>query len=150
MHPPLAELPTEGEWTILEGAHEGKPILVRLNTSLAPFKGHPELAHQVAIAVPFKDRRDDGFLMDEEYPAINAIEDHVLDLFEIPGKSVLAVVITTNGMREFVLYTSLPEGTQALHRALEARVDSGHEVQVLLQPDPEWQVYDSFHVTDDA
>lgn len=143
-HPPLSQLPREGQWSILQGEHDGNPIIVRLNTSLAAFRGHPKLGHQIGIAVPFKEPNADGLLSQDEYPALNAIEDLVLELFETPNKSVLAAVITTGGMREFVVYTSLPESTASLHEAIQARVDTGHEVQVIMQPDPDWNVYSSF------
>lgn len=59
-HPQLSELPPEGKWQVSRGQYEGRLLLVRVNVSADPFRGHPELPNQVGIAVPFKFADDDG------------------------------------------------------------------------------------------
>ncbi len=57
-------------------------------------------------------------------------------------RAVLIAVITTNGMREFVLHSQTQEWIAQAHRGLvDATVD--HELQIIVIDDPTWSMYDS-------
>jgi hypothetical protein len=56
------------------------------------------------------------------------------------NQSLFVGVITTSGMREFVLYTSDEEVATAKIRGLAERTTS-HEVQFMVKEDAEWEVY---------
>ena len=62
---------------------------------------------------------------------------------KVAARAVLVGVITTNGTREFVMYTGSGDWIAALHEELKAALPT-HEVQVIAQTDPSWSVYRQF------
>lgn len=55
---------------------------------------------------------------------------------------MLVLIITTAGMREFVLYTSAPERAKAKFEQLKTLVIT-HELQFIIQADKDWSVFKS-------
>jgi len=139
--PSLNEFPCEGSWQLAQGLREGKPIIVRMNASIEEFRGHPELTYQVGVAIPFKAPDENGLPSAEESAALDQIEDLVFDTLQVQGRSVVVAVITTGGMREFVLYAVDPEEVKLNHTRLCKAVRTGHEVQLMIQTDPKWNVF---------
>ncbi len=58
------------------------------------------------------------------------------------GFAVLVAVITTRGVREFVLHTGSADWIDGFHRDLDAALLT-HQVQVLAELDLDWTVYKS-------
>jgi hypothetical protein len=140
-HPPLSELPRESSWQVKQGQYEGRPLLVRLNMSVEPFRGHPELSHQIGIAIPFRAPDEQGMPSEAEFEELNQIEDLLFDALEIATRSIVVAVITTKGMREFVIYAREPAEIRERLLALKARITSAHEVQMISRPDPSWSTF---------
>ena len=143
-YPPLSDLPQNGAWHVSQGTHNGRALLVRVNTAADPFRGHPDLSHQVGIAVPFKEADSNGMPVGTEIEELNAIEDQVFENFEAAAQSIVVAVVTTGGMREFVLYTRDPSGVESKYQEFKTKVDSGHEIQLMIQPDPKWNTFAQF------
>lgn len=61
----------------------------------------------------------------------------------VASRAALVAVLTTSGMREFVLYARDANWIGAFHHQLQAAVTS-HEVQVIGVRDPAWSVYEQF------
>ena len=56
---------------------------------------------------------------------------------------VLVGVISTGGVREFVLYTGDGQWLEEFQGAISAAVGT-HEIQMMARRDPEWRVYRAF------
>jgi hypothetical protein len=139
--PPLESLPAEDEWSVGQGEHDGKPMIVRKNTSAGSYARHPELPFRLGVAIPLRDPDPRGFPTNAEAETLNEIEDRLCSALGANGR--LVVVISTNGMREFISYA---RSAEIAERAV-AQVRAGtktHEVQHYVEPDPKWQVYDQF------
>ena len=54
--------------------------------------------------------------------------------------AVLVAVLTTQSMREFILYTGSPDWIPQAHRDLKALLPA-HVVQMVARTDPKWTVY---------
>ena len=132
----------DDSWTMFEGSNEGRPMILRGNTGLADIAGKPPLTHRFGIAVPLHSPRENGFPTSEESEELGAIEKALLATFPAPTTR-LAVVITTSGFREFVFYTSAPEGVPAAVRRLQSEI-TGHTLQSYVEPDERWEFYRSF------
>jgi type IV secretory pathway TrbD component len=76
-----------------------------------------------------------------EAEQLNAFEDAVIE--RAGNRAVLVGVITTSGMREFVLYTGSGEWIAAFHQDLIAALPT-HTVQVMAKTDPKWSTYRQF------
>ena len=140
---PISSWKISESWSISQGTDNGRPIFTRFNMGLKPYVGRSEFSHQVGMAVPLKAPTTDGLPTSEEAEQLDQIEDEIRNRLLIGNESLLAGVITTNGMREFVLYTSDPAAAMAKADEL-ARSVHHHRIQVVVNDDPEWRVFSHF------
>jgi hypothetical protein len=142
-YPTTEEIDLADEWSMFQGEHEGNPLIARVRTSAKDLVGHPSYAHQVGIAVPLNDPDQNGFPSAEESQQLNNVEDQVACMLEFGNESLLVGVISTNGMREFVLYTTSPDEVQRKFGQLNKETPS-HSLQLMIRPDKGWDVYKAF------
>ena len=95
------------EWFIAEGRHEGQRLLVRLNIGARPMVGDKQYPFKVGIAIQFKSPQADGMPNEDELQRFARIEDMLFNRFDVEHTGVLCIVITTGGMREFVIYSKI-------------------------------------------
>jgi Family of unknown function (DUF695) len=143
MNPELANLNVEDSWSVCEGEYRGKPLIVRINTGLRPLVADSRYQHRIGAAVQFMSAGDDGLPSGEESWQVSEIEDLIAAALEAHHESVFAAVITTNGIREFVFYTSDPDAAEKKLVALAEKIDS-HEIQRVIHLDADWIVYRQF------
>jgi len=140
---PVEEISIPDEWAVFQGEHQSKPLLARFRKTALQLAGHPSFAHQVGIAVPLKHPDANGFPTAEESQDLNRIEDLISDKLQSQNESILVGVISTNGMREFVLYTTKPEHVKSKVETISKAVPT-HTLQLMIQPDKDWKVLKSF------
>src|SRR5947209_4451512 len=121
-----------GPWSVAEGDYNGKPLIVRVNEGLKSLIGHPKYKHQVGIAVPLHSPNESGLPAGMELMELDKIEDLLCAQLEVKGESLIAAVITTNGMREFVFYTSSPSDVEQKFKNLQQDIES-HKIQLMIQ-----------------
>ena len=143
MEGPVSSWVVPDQWALASGTREGKPIITRFNMGLRALMGHPSFTKQIGIAVPFSHPRDDGLPASEEGQQLSDLEDEIRRRFTVGNESLFVGVITTGGMREFVLYTSNEVGAISKAQQL-ARETTHHEVQFVINDDPEWSVFKAF------
>ncbi len=133
-------LPIGGPWSIAEGQHSGRVMIVRANTEYRQFGCVPGYEHQVGIAVPLRKAEATGLPCPAEGALLGEVEDIICSSLEEQAESLLVAVITTDGMREFVFYTREPRRVQQRFEELHNRITS-HEIQLMIQPDRTWRIY---------
>lgn len=126
-------------WAVATGAIDSHPAIVSYNADAEKLCGHPDYKHQVGIAVPLNSPDKNGFPSKEEGVELGEIEDQIVSELQAGNESLLVGRLTTDGMREFVLYTSNPEGVKSKLEKLQHDVKS-HELQLMIQGDPKWSV----------
>jgi hypothetical protein len=142
-YPTIEEIDLADEWAMFQGEHNGHPLIASIRTSAKDLVGHPSYAHQVGIAVPLHDPDQNGFPSVEESQQLNNIEDQVAGMLESGNESLLVGVLSTKGMREFVLYTTSPDEVQRKFGELDKEILS-HGLQLMIRSDKEWNVYKAF------
>ena len=130
-------------WDVSGGMFEGRPIITRFNAALRATAGHPGFGFQIGVALPLNTRTEDGLPTPEENQQLDEVEGHIMRSIQQSKRAVLAGVITTGDMKEFVLYTGEPDWVQGWAEELQRLVHT-HEVQVMVQPDPQWTVFRDF------
>ena len=137
-----AKLPIPDTWTAFKGRDPyGKPMIVRAHAGYNKFKGVTGYAHHVSIALPLVDSDRQGFPTVSETETLTRIENDICEVFEPGHESLFVATITIPGIREFVLYTSNPEGLQQkFDNDLLARVFT-HQAHLKIQPDKDWTIY---------
>jgi hypothetical protein len=128
-------------WYIYRGGDAKGELHARFDHDAAPLAGRPEYEIQVGLAVPLLDPGPDGLPLDDELPALDAIERVVVE--EAGDRAVLVGVISTGGVREFVLYTGDGQWLEEFQGSVSAAVET-HEIQMMARRDPEWLVYRAF------
>ena len=134
---PVKDWQIPESWSVGQGSVDGKIVITRFNLGLRPLVGRPEYPSQLGIAVPFNDRTENGLPTSAESEQLNQIEDEISRRFPVANESLFAGVITTNNMREFVLYTSNDLAATEKARQL-VRDISTHKIQFALHHDPSW------------
>ncbi len=135
--------PPTGPWSVSSTEHNGRPMFIRINTGLRDAAGKSPFGHRFGVAVPLHSPGDDGLPVATESEELNSIEDQLSATFEPSTNTVLAVILTTSGFREFVFYTSTPNEIQPAMERLKTQITS-HKLQFYVRPDPDWEIYDSF------
>ena len=93
--------------------------------------------------MPLQQPDPDGLPMSAEGRTLEAIEDALNEGLRAGTEAVLAVVITTSGFREYVYHTLATGSASAIVASVQSRfVD--HEIQLIEEDDPEWDVYGQF------
>lgn len=114
-------------------------MIARFDTSTEQLMGRYSI--QVGVAVPFNDPTLEGLPGPDEQTQLDRIEKTLVR--KADEQSVLVGVITTGGMREFVLYTNSSAWLEGFHETMKAEVTT-HPVHVIAKNDPDWSVYKSF------
>lgn len=136
-----AEGETEQAWTFYAVMLENNPMVVRLLQNARD--GKADLKFQVGVATPLNKPNSKGFHDAEEGAELGAIEDAISGALEKDGKSAFVLSNCSKGAKEWVFYTRDPEFVKAEF----LRVRDGtttHKLQLMIRPDPDWSVYDSF------
>ena len=128
-------------WFIYRGGDAKGPLHGRFDHDARPLAGSPDYPIQIGIAIPLLEPGPDGLPQEPELGTLDDIERTIVGIAE--GDAVLVGVISTGGVREFVLYTGDGEWLEGYHDALSAAIES-HEVQMMARRDPEWTIYRAF------
>lgn len=126
---------------MFKGTHEGRALFARFDKRAGRLANDPRYSIQIGVAVPFRVPDSRGLPNKQEMGQLDSFEDALIE--KVAEKAVLVGVITTNGMREFVLYAGSGDWIPGFHEDLKATLPS-HEVQVMAQTDPSWSVYHQF------
>jgi hypothetical protein len=139
--PSEPEGPVPDEWAVSEGNHNGKRLIARFRTGARPWVGSSKYPIQIGVAVPLVAPDGDGMPGGVEAEQLTAFEDALIG--RAVDRAILVGVITTSGMREFVLYTGSGEWIALFHEDLIAALPT-HTVQVMAKTDPKWSTYRQF------
>ena len=136
-----SDAPVTDEWQVSEGQHSGNRLITSFRTGARGIVGSPRYTIRIGIAVPFLAPDPEGMPTSDELGQLVAFEDAVTE--RAGDQAVLVGVITTGGMREFVLYTGSGEWIPAFHTDLKSALPA-HDVQMVAETDPKWSVYRQF------
>lgn len=140
-YPPLDQLPADGSWAVCQGENNGQPMFVRVNNAAKPFSGHPQLSIRFGIAVPLHDPNEHGLPSEAEMEELSEIEEHLFEA--VSNQGIVVLIITTSGMREFVVYLRSTKDAEAVFDRVR-QITSTHDIQHYAQPDPKWELFGEF------
>ncbi|WP_029274577.1 DUF695 domain-containing protein [Pedobacter borealis] len=130
-------------WSVLEGKNNGMPMIVRKNVGCDKIAGHKAYTTNCGIAFNLLAPTADGLPNFELEPSLNKLEDDIFETLEFDFNSVIPIVITTSGFREFVIYTKdinkFEEGLENIKSKYPR-----YELTSFNKPDPGWKTYKSF------
>ena len=133
-----ASYPLDSRWSVLEGEHEGLPLVVRRTESAKELRGHRAYGHRVGVAIPLRTPDSRGLPTEAEAVVLNAIEDALAGSLESNQDSLQVLALSTNAMREFVFYTRVPSDIEARLKSVQERFPS-HDLQFYVAEDANWE-----------
>ena len=132
-------------WTLNQGILENKPIFIRVrdNLDIAIRSNSP---FQIGVAVSLLNPTKDGLPTNSEGGELVVIEDRLDEVLGENPSAIRVMTITTDGMREFIFYTSVwePQYFEQKVKGVGESIGSGHELQFTMQEDKEWQTFTEF------
>ena len=134
----IADVVNEDSWAIAEGDHEGKPVLVRFRHKLrnvTDVSGYPQL---LQITWPYEEADESGMPEAEDSNAMELFEEHMIAAFEHDQHAVLTAVITTDGVRQWIIYTGDLEECGKRLSAMPHEQDE-YPIELVADDDPEWE-----------
>ncbi|MDP6546555.1 MAG: DUF695 domain-containing protein [Phycisphaerae bacterium] len=126
------------DWTLYEGLWgNGLPILVRVRNGLESYVGSQEYQCRYMITWALQNPRDDGFPSSSDNDALENFENLVFDQLEAGQHSICVAVVTNNGERDWIFYTSDPE---EIHKRLNQALQESpiFPIRPSSCPDPDW------------
>jgi hypothetical protein len=129
-------------WKIGRSTLDGKPVFIRYRSGIVDAIGHPNYPFQIGIAVPLLNPTTEGLTTEEEAEVLSGVEDSLNLTLGENSEAVEVMVITTNGMREFVFYASewKPEYFEKKVKNVDGK---SHQLQFIMQRDPKWETFSS-------
>jgi len=144
----VSTLDLDGHWANakIENEKANRPGFVRWNEGLAPIAAHPAYAHEAVFSIRYQAVRENGLpASKEELQAADRIEDHIRGALEADRTSLLAVVLTRDGLRDLIFYTRDPDRVIAWFEQLKRRPhELTHPVELNIRPDVEWELFHAF------
>ena len=141
--PALPDQIPPGSWAVIQGSNQGNLLLARVRRGLGDNVGHAAYPFRVGVVTRVLAVAANGMPTPEENDALQALEDRLCQTLEVDREALLVVALTSNGVKEWVLYTSDPESTKRRMQAFVPTVSS-HKLQMVVQPDSGWAVYRQF------
>lgn len=135
--------PTQSKWSVHQGQNAGKPMFVRRNDSALQLSSNLDYGIRLGVAIPLLCPNDAGLPTKEESETLNQIEDELSRQFEKDQLSLLVLVITTSGMREFIFYTKGPQSCEQILPEIAASFPL-YEFQTYTEEDKKWALYKQF------
>jgi len=129
-------------WNLSEKQFEGHSLRVRLNDGIDSYVCHPRYMHQVCITVPLNDADEYGFPFPEECKLLDELELLLKEGLEEQQCSVFAAVITSDGIRLYVIYTYLPEYCQKVIKGINQDWYY-HQISSTTEEDKHWETIES-------
>ena len=139
-----ADIKIIDQWSVLQGENNGNPTIIRLNTGVKKIVGHPSYSYRIGIAIPLKNPQENGLPSPEENLDFYKIEDEIFNLFQNNNEAFVCVIITTNGMKEFVIYSTTDQDIETKIDSLKSKF-SEYDFQNYVQKDKNWDTYKEFN-----
>ena len=133
-------------WGIMQGTSPEGDFLIRKNNSLEPFAGHNDYPFQVGVAVSRIKPSRKNWPTKKEQKLLYKIEDELEEMFKASHNCILAVIITSDVMRELVFYA---KNKDFVINKLEPYTSKPNKlrIQFIIQEDKDWEIYRSFGET---
>ena len=130
---------TRDLWAMAEGENNDQPLMIRFRSELrgvTDVSGYPEL-----LLINWNYESDEhGMPSDVAVEAIDDFEDLMLASLEHDFQSVLVCVITNDGSRQWVFYTSGVDEAATRINALP-QMPKPYPIELLTDDDAEWAYF---------
>lgn len=131
----------EDRWSVAEGTHEGRPLVIRFREFKPEFPRslYPE---RLNIFWKMTEPHPNGLPTQSETERLTTFEDRLIEAVEKRSLSVLSVVLTCAGQREFVFHTNDPANFLKLLTEMPQEAER-YPIEIYRAEDRDWSYDDS-------
>ena len=129
-------------WALAKGSRDGFSMMMRYRQFKPDFPKQ-DYPIRVNVVCDFQERTQSGMPTQTEYYRLDTVEDQLMGLAEDDESSVLAMVITSSGKREFIFQTS---NADDLYQRVNSAYDSKPDYYLDVSQDREdgWELIDEY------
>ncbi|HET6817748.1 MAG TPA: DUF695 domain-containing protein [Mycobacteriales bacterium] len=134
-------LDTDGEWALGEGEINGRPLIARWDVEAkrnCPDRSRPV---KVTVGVQCAETRPDGLPAGQDLELLEAMEQAMFDELPSLAGSQPVLVVTNNGMREWIIYASSHEWLESWAPGFRTRFMRGRPGKIDAVRDADWQTF---------
>lgn len=129
-------------WVLAKGTLDGHSLMMRYRKFSEDFPKN-EFPTRINMICSVKEQTESGLPTRSEYERLGMFEEHLMNAVEDDEDSVLAMVITSSGKREFVFHTADAESfKQRLNHVYETKTE--YPVDLDLEEDDAWEYINEF------
>lgn len=129
-------------WALAKGSRDGSSMMMRYRQFQTDFPKQ-DYPVRVKVVCDFNERTQSGLPTQTEYARLDIVEDELMGLAEEADTSVLAMVITSSGKREFIFQTSDADDLSTrVNRAYDN--ESRYYIDVTQEGEDEWHLVDDY------
>ncbi|MBK6726373.1 MAG: DUF695 domain-containing protein [Xanthomonadales bacterium] len=133
-------------WVVADGVIGGKPHLFRVRTNAMRLVRSTEYSEMIAISWEYETDAS-GMPGAEDLGRMKVLEDRLENCLETEGVSLLTVVVTGDGVREWQWYTrSVEDMMRIANEGLQG--EQPFPVSFSHEHDPEWRAFKRFAQTE--
>jgi hypothetical protein len=132
----IPEIVRADRWSLAEGTHDGKRVVLRFRDG---FRNRPDLSSYPRLVRVVWTYQSDATGMPDSQAGdqMGVFEDRLIEAVEPSQTAALVAVITTDGRREWMYYTS--DAEEFDRRLTEMPQEKhGYPIEVSTEHDPEW------------
>lgn len=131
------------QWLLARGERDGFPMMVRMATAYRSIGALAGYDHHIIVGASLRSATPLGFPSIGEGDDLQRFEMNLSAALETDKESLCVLVLTNNGMRDFIFYTRNPMGAK---EKLDAALPGlrGFEFSVAIEPDADWEIYQAF------
>lgn len=131
-------------WTLSEGTHSGKPLLIRLRNELGSKKPNIKGYSNLITVTWTYDGGDSGMPDEKSSEAMKVFENRLISAVERDLSAVLSAVATNNNEREWFFYAkSVQEFGHRLTNMPQER--ERYPIIITTESDPNWSLFFNFY-----
>lgn len=131
------------DWVVSKHEIDGRVAAVRTNAALPALASKKEFGRSIKFTVPFNVHNDRPFPERLDREGFEKIEEAIENRLVETNIAVFATIVTTNNIREFLLYVGDAALAQAAAEKLIADIDH-HKISFRLESDPDWDAWSKF------
>jgi hypothetical protein len=129
-------------WVLAKGKQDGHSLMMRFRQFSQDFPKQ-EYPVRINMVCDVKEQTSTGLPTRNEYQRLGEFEEHLMSAVEDDEESVLAMVITSSGKREFIFQTADAETfKQRLSDVYER--DGDYRVDLMQSDDDDWEYINDF------
>jgi len=124
-------------WVLAKGTQDGHSLMMRFRQFSRDFPKQ-EFPVRINMICDVKEQTESGLPTRSEYERLGRLEEHLMNTVEEDEDSVLAMVITSSGKREFIFQTSDAESfRERLSHVYDDAKD--YQLNLMQSEDDDWE-----------